>query len=136
VTPVARVAYQSGLTVLVTVQEPPDDVTGAAGELDGGCDGGANVGAGCELAPLGWLDAGVLAGLVAGALAAVVGEVGEAVVLAWPGADCAKAAASPAVAAVAVAVIARERDLMRLKTRRRRITAWYGAEVPERARFS
>jgi hypothetical protein len=40
------------------------------------------------------------------------------------------------VAAVAVAVIARERDLMRLKTRWRRITAWYGAEVPERARFS
>jgi hypothetical protein len=135
-TPVARVAYQSGLTVLVTVQEPPDDVTGAAGELDGGCDGGANVGAGCELAPLGWLDAGVLAGLVAGALAGVVGEVGAAVVLAWPGVACAKAAASPAVAAVAAAVIARERDLMRLNTRRRRTTARYGAEVPERARLS
>src|ERR1700744_4604227 len=30
-TPVARVAYQSGLTVPVTAQEPPDDVTGAAG---------------------------------------------------------------------------------------------------------
>ncbi|HEY2522243.1 MAG TPA: hypothetical protein VGJ19_19185 [Streptosporangiaceae bacterium] len=53
-TPVARVAYQSGLTVLVTVQEAPDDVTGAAGVLDGGCGGGAS----CELAALAWLVAG------------------------------------------------------------------------------
>jgi hypothetical protein len=135
-TPVARVAYHNGLTVPVTVQEPPEDVTGAAGELDGGCDGGVNVGAGCELAPLGWLDAGVLAGLVAGALAGVVGAVVEVVVLAWPGTACAKAAASPAVAAAAVAVIASERDLMRLNTRRRWITARYGAEVPGRAGFS
>ena len=129
----ARVAYQSGLTVLVTAQEPPDDVTGAAGELVGGCDGGVNVGAGWELAPLGWLDAGVLAGLVAGAPAGVVGEV---VVLAWPGMAWAKAAASPAVAAAAVAVIARESDLMRLNMRRRWATARYGAEVPEGPRFS
>ena len=71
----ARVAYQSGLTAVVTVQEPPDDVTGAAGELDGGCDGGVNVGAGWELAPLGGLDAGALAGLAAGVLACVAGEV-------------------------------------------------------------
>jgi hypothetical protein len=40
-TPVARVAYQSGLMV-VTAQEAPDDVTGAAGVLDGGCGGGAS----------------------------------------------------------------------------------------------
>jgi hypothetical protein len=89
-------------------------VTGAAGVLDGGCDGGVNVGAGCELTPLGWLDAGVLAGLVAGVLAWVDGAV-----LAWPGMACAKAAASAAVPAVAAAVIARESDLMRPNTRRR-----------------
>jgi hypothetical protein len=53
-TPVARVAYQSGLTVVVTAQEAPDDVTGAAGVLAGGCDGGVS----CELAALGWLVAG------------------------------------------------------------------------------
>jgi hypothetical protein len=41
-TPVALVAYQSGLTVLVTVQEAPEDVTGAAGVLEGGCAGGAS----------------------------------------------------------------------------------------------
>ena len=51
----ARVAYQSGLTVVVTAQEAPDDVTGAAGVLAGGCGGGAS----CELAALGWLVAGV-----------------------------------------------------------------------------
>jgi hypothetical protein len=113
-TPVARVAYQSGLTLLVTAQEPPEEVTGAAGELDGGCDGGASVGAGCELVPLGWLDAGVLAGLVG-----LTGLVGAIVVLAWPGTACAKAAASPAVAAAAVAAIARDRDLMRLNMSRR-----------------
>jgi hypothetical protein len=66
-TPVALVAYQSGLTVLVTAQEPPEDVTGAAEVLDGGCAGGANV---CvvegELAPLGWLAAAVLGWLAAG----------------------------------------------------------------------
>ena len=50
----ARVAYQSGLMVVVTAQEPPDDVTGAAGVVDGGCGGGAS----CELAALGWLVAG------------------------------------------------------------------------------
>jgi hypothetical protein len=38
-TPVALVAYQSGLTVPVTAQEPPDDVTGAAGALGGGWTG-------------------------------------------------------------------------------------------------
>ena len=54
----ARVAYQSGLTVVVTAQEAPDDVTGAAGVLDGGCGGGAS----CELAPLGWLVAAADAG--------------------------------------------------------------------------
>src|ERR1700743_1893500 len=57
-TPVARVAYQSGLTVVVTAQEEPDDVTGAAGVLDGGCGGGAS----CELTPLGWLVAAADAG--------------------------------------------------------------------------
>ena len=85
-------------------------MTGAAGELDGGCDGGVNEGAGWELAPLGWRDAGVLAGVLAGV-------VGGDVVLAWPGVAWAKAVASPAVAAAAAAVIARERDLMRLNTR-------------------
>lgn len=117
----ARVAYQSGLAILVTAQEPPEDVTGAAGVLgDGGCDGGASVGAGCELAPPGRLDAGVLAGPLAGMPACVVGE---AAVLAWPGVACAKMAASPAVAAAAAAVIARESDLMRLNRRRRAATA-------------
>ena len=111
----ARVAYQSGLTVVVTAQEPPEEVTGAAGVLDGGWDGGVNVGAGCELAPLGWLDAGVPAGLVAEVLAGVVGEVG--VVLAWPGMACAKAAASPAVAAAAAAAIVSDSALIRLNRR-------------------
>jgi hypothetical protein len=41
-TPVALVAYQSGLTVLVTAQEAPEDVTGAAGVLEGGCAGGTS----------------------------------------------------------------------------------------------
>jgi hypothetical protein len=56
-TPVARVAYQSGLMVAGTGQEPPEDVTGAAGVLTGGCVGGAS--AGVELA-LGRLVAGVV----------------------------------------------------------------------------
>jgi hypothetical protein len=42
VTPVALVAYQSGLAVLVTAQDAPDDVTGAAGVLEGGCAGGVS----------------------------------------------------------------------------------------------
>ena len=95
-TPVARVAYQSGLTVLVTVQEAPDDATGAAGVFDGGCGGGAS----CELAALAWL-------------------VALPDVLASPGPACANAAASPAVAAVAAAAIATESDLMRPNIRRR-----------------
>src|SRR6201996_7646647 len=45
-TPVARVAYQSGLTVPVTAQEPPDDVTGAAGGHQGGGGGGRGGGGG------------------------------------------------------------------------------------------
>src|SRR6202012_5136992 len=54
-TPVARVAYHNGLTVVITVQEAPDDVTGAAGVVEGVCVGGAS----WELAAqLGWLVAG------------------------------------------------------------------------------
>jgi hypothetical protein len=65
-TPVALVAYQSGLTVLVTAQEAPEDVTGAAGVLDGGRAGGASWCAdGAEDSELaldtgGWLTAGLL----------------------------------------------------------------------------
>jgi hypothetical protein len=66
-TPVALVAYQSGLTVVVTAQEAPEDVTGAAGALVGGCAGGASWCVdGAEdgelaLAVGGWLTAGLLA---------------------------------------------------------------------------
>jgi hypothetical protein len=91
-TPVARVAYHSGLTVVVTVQEAPDDVTGAAGVLAGGCGGGAS----WELAALlGWLVAGpapVCDGEGTGepAVAAGGGLTGDwlvagRTVLAWPG---------------------------------------------------
>lgn len=86
-------AYHSGLTVVVTVQEAPDDVTGAAGVVEGGCGGGAS-----------WELAAVLGRLVAGpapvcdgegtgepAVAAGGGLTGEwltagRTVLAWPGA--------------------------------------------------
>jgi hypothetical protein len=92
-TPVARVAYHSGLTVVVTVQEAPDDVTGAAGVVEGGCGGGASR----ELAALlGWLVAGpapVCDGEGTGepAVAAGGGRTGDwltagRTVLAWPGA--------------------------------------------------
>jgi len=41
-TPVALVAYQSGLTALITAQEAPEDVTGAADVLEGGRSGGVS----------------------------------------------------------------------------------------------
>jgi hypothetical protein len=78
-TPVALVAYQSGLTERVTAQEPPEEVTGAAGVLDGGWAGGVSWRAELWPAPFGW-PAAVLAGLVAGAaragLAAGAGRAG------------------------------------------------------------
>jgi hypothetical protein len=82
-TPVALVAYQSGLTVLVTAQEAPEDVTGAAGGLDGGCAGGASWCAdGAEDGELaldagGWLAEGLLARTCPGA--AVLACTGAAV---------------------------------------------------------
>lgn len=103
----ALVAYQSGLTVLVTAQEPPEEVTGAAGVLDGGCAGGASRVAELRPALAGWL----VAGLAAGAGRA------ESAVLACPGMACANAAAKPAVAATATAPIATDTDLMRLTRR-------------------
>src|ERR1700743_1716388 len=57
-TPVARVAYQRGLTVVVTAQEERETAPGAAAVLDGGCGGGPS----CERAPLGWLVAAADAG--------------------------------------------------------------------------
>jgi len=98
------------LTVLVTAQEPPEEVTGAAGVLDGGCTGGASWVAELRPALVGWLVA-VLAGLAAGA-----GRP-ESVVLACPGMACANAAAKPAVAATATAPITNDTDLMRLTRR-------------------
>ena len=119
-TPVALVAYQSGLTVLVTAQEPPEDVTGAAGVLDGDCAGGASECAGVELASLGCLAAGLVAGVLAGLVAGVPPwPAAGLAVLAWPGMACAKAAANPAVAATAAAATANDSDLMRLTSRRR-----------------
>ena len=53
--------------VLVTAQEAPEDVTGAAGELDGGCAGGASWRTDRVPAPLGWLAPAVRAVLVPGA---------------------------------------------------------------------
>jgi hypothetical protein len=70
-TPVALVAYQRGLTVLVTAQEPPEDVTGAAGVLDGGCVGGASWLAEGVPASLGWLGAALAEPAVPGWLPAV-----------------------------------------------------------------
>ena len=115
----ALVAYQSGLTVLVTAQEPPEEVTGAAGVLDGGCAGGARWVA--ELRPaLGrWLVAvrvGLVAGTVLAGLTAGAGRA-ELAVLACPGMACANSAAKPAVAATATAPIANDIDLMRLTRR-------------------
>ena len=85
-------AYHSGLTVVVTVQEAPDDVTGAAGVLAGGCDGGAS----WELAALlGWLVAALAPvcdgeGVGEPAVAEGGGLTGDwlaagRTVLAWPG---------------------------------------------------
>jgi hypothetical protein len=87
-TPVALVAYQSGLTEWVTAQEPPEEVTGAAGVLDGGCAGGVSWCADRVLAPLGRL-AGLVAGL-AGLVAELAGlaagaEAAGLTVLACPG---------------------------------------------------
>jgi hypothetical protein len=127
-TPVALVAYQSGLTVLVTAQEPPEEVTGAAGVLDGGCAGGASWVAELRPALVGWLVA-VLAGLVVGTvlaglaagtvLAGLAAGAGrpESAVLACPGMACANAAAKPAVAATATAPITNDTDLIRLTRR-------------------
>jgi hypothetical protein len=118
-TPVALVAYQSGLTVLVTAQEPPEEVTGAAGALDGGCAGGASWVAELRPALVGWLVA-VLAGLVVGTVLAGLAAGArrpESVVLACPGMACANAAAKPAVAATATAPITNDTDLMRLTRR-------------------
>jgi hypothetical protein len=53
-TPVALVAYQSGLTAVATGQEAPDEVTGAAGALVGGRAGGASWCADDDGAALGW----------------------------------------------------------------------------------
>jgi hypothetical protein len=88
-TPVALVAYQSGLTERVTAQEPPEEVTGAAGVLDGGWAGGVSWRADRVLVPLGWL-AVLLAGLVAGLAAGLAGlaagaEAAGLTVLACPG---------------------------------------------------
>jgi hypothetical protein len=114
---VALVAYQSGLTERVTAQEPPEEVTGAAGVLDGGRAGGVSWCDDRVLAPLGWL-AALLAGLVAGLTGLAAGaEAAGLTVLAYPGMACAKTAASPAVAAAAPAVIANVSDLMRLTVR-------------------
>ena len=90
-TPVALVAYQSGLTERITAQEPPEEVTGAAGVLDGGCAGGVSWCADRVLAPLGWLApvgwlAALLAGLVAGPAGLAAGaEAAGLTVLACPG---------------------------------------------------
>ena len=116
--------------MVVTVQEAPDDVTGAAGVLAGGCGGGAS----WELAALlGWLVAGpapVCDGEGTGepAVDAGGGLTGDwlaagRTVLAWP-AD-AKAAARAVVAPTAPAVIASDSDLMRPNTRCRCATAQY-----------
>lgn len=110
--------------MVVTVQEAPDEVTGAAGVLAGGCGGGASWELG---ALLGWLVAGpapVCDGEGTGepAVDAGGGLTGDwlaagRTVLAWPGTAWANAAARPAVAAVAPAVIATDSDLMRPNTR-------------------
>jgi hypothetical protein len=77
-TPVALVAYQSGLTVPVTAQEPPDDVTGAAGALGGGWTGALDGG---WVGGARWCPDDVDAGeLVRGA--------GDRVVGAWLAAGC------------------------------------------------
>jgi hypothetical protein len=58
------------------------------------------------------------------------------VVLACPGTAAAKAAASAAVAPVAAAVIANDRDLIRPNTRWRWATARYRVDDSGRSRFS
>jgi hypothetical protein len=106
-------------------------VTGAAGVLAGGWDGGAS----WELDADGWRAAGVAAAPGAAGVTAVPvpvdGEAGAGepapdagdrltaglTVLAWPGTAWANAAARPAVAAVAAAAIATDSDLMWPNTR-------------------